>query len=91
MAEITDISLTVEQIIILKLLKILGSTFITYLTILNKQVRREDKFLGLDGLLKNLEDEEARMHQDPTVTANVPKAKGKGKKNSSEARSEESQ
>lgn len=30
------------------------------------------------------------MRQDPTVTAYVPKAKGKGKKNSSGARCEES-
>lgn len=68
----------------------LGSTFTTCLTILNKQAQREDKFLGLDELLKNLEDEEARMRQDPTVTANVPKGKVKGRKNSSGARSEES-
>ena len=81
-AEITDIPLTVEQIVTLKLLNGLGTSFSTYLTILNEQARREDKFPGLDVLLKNLEDEEARMRQDPTVTANVLKAK-KGKKTSS--------
>ena len=72
--EITDISITVDQIIVLKLLNGMGASFSTYLTILNEQARREDKFPGLDNLLKNLKDEEFRMRQDP-VTANVLKAK----------------
>lgn len=71
--EITDISLTVEQIIVLKLLNGLGFSFSTYLTILNEQARREENFPGLDELLKNLEDEESRMRQDSTVTANMLK------------------
>ena len=74
-AEINDISLSVEQIVVLKLLNGLGSSFSTYLTILNEQARREDKFPALDGLLKNLEDEEARMRQDPIAIANMLKAK----------------
>ena len=74
-AEITDISLSVEQIVVLKLLNGLGSSFSTYLTILNEQARREDKFPVLDGLLKSLEDEEARMRQDPVAIANMLKAK----------------
>lgn len=74
-AEINDISLSVEQVVVLKLLNGLGSSFSTYLTILNEQARRDDKFPSLDGLLKNLEDEESRMRQDPTATANVLKAK----------------
>ncbi len=91
-AEITDISLTVDQIIVLKLLNGLGSSFSTYLTILNEQARREENFPGLDELLKNLEDEESRMRQDPTVTANVlnTKAKRMAKKTSSGTNTEES-
>ena len=50
--EITDISLTVEQIIVLKLLNGLGSSFSTYLTILNEQARGEENSPGLDELLK---------------------------------------
>ena len=90
-AEITDISLTVEQIIVLKLLNGFGSSFSIYLTILNEQARREERFPELDELLKNLEDEESRMRQDPTVTANMlkTKAQGKAKNTPSGARSEE--
>ena len=76
-AEITDMALTVEHIVVLKLLNGLGSSFNTYLTILNEQARREDKFPALDDLLKNLEDEEARMRQDPVAVANMLKAKEK--------------
>ena len=90
-AEITDMALTVEQIVVLRLLNGLGNSFSTYLTILNEQARREDKFPALDALLKNLEDEEARMRQDPIATANVLKTKGKtnNKKHPSGAKSGE--
>ena len=90
-AEITDMALTVEQIVVLRLLNGIGNSFSTYLTILNEQARREDKFPALDALLKNLEDEEARMRQDPIATANVLKTKGKtnNKKHPSGARSGE--
>ena len=70
-------ALTVEHIVVLKLFNGLGSSFNTYLTILNEQARREDKFPALDDLLKNLEDEEARMRQDPVAVANMLKAKGR--------------
>ena len=76
-AEITDMALTVEHIVVLKLLNELGSSINTYLTILNEQAWWEDKFPALDDLLKNLEDEEARMRQDPVAVANMLKAKGK--------------
>ena len=64
-------ALIVEQIVILKLLNGLSSFFSTYLTILNKQARRDKKFPKLDDLLKNLEDEEARMRQDSIAVANL--------------------
>ena len=86
--EITDISLTVKQIVTLKLFNRLGTSFSTYFTIFNKQARREDKFPGVDDLLKNLKDKESRMRQDLTVTANVLKAK-KAKKTSSGKESKE--
>ena len=88
-SEIMDISLSVEQIIVLKLLNGLGTSFSTYLTILNEQARREEKFPALDELLKNLEDEESRVRQDPTVIANMLKAKKKAKNNPSGEESEE--
>ena len=75
--EITDMTLTVEQIVVLRLLNELGNSFSTYFTIVNEKARREDKFPALDDMLKNLEDEEARMRQDPIATVNVLKTKGK--------------
>lgn len=80
-AKITNIQLTVEQIVVFKLLNRLGGEFSTYLTILNEQARREDKFLGLDDFLKNLENKKVRMRQDPVAVANMLKTKGKAKKN----------
>ncbi len=70
-AEIIDMALTLEQIVILKLLNGLGSSFSTYLTILNKQARRDEMFSKLEDLRKNLEDEEARMRQDSIAVANL--------------------
>ncbi len=70
-AEITNMALTVEQIIILKLLNGLGSFFSTYLTILNKQARKDEKFSKLDNFLKNLEDKKAQMRQDSIAVAHL--------------------
>ncbi len=70
-AEITDMALTVEQNVILKLLNGFSSSFSTYLTILNKQARRDEKFPKLDDLLKNLEDEKAQVRQDSIALANL--------------------
>ncbi|MCJ1467309.1 hypothetical protein MMC07_005933 [Pseudocyphellaria aurata] len=65
-AEITDISLTVEQIVVLKLLNGLGTSFSAYLIILNEQARRED--ISQDWMpclktwrTKNLESASAKM------------------------------
>ena len=61
----------VEQIVFLKLLNGFSCFFSTYLTILNKQARRDEKFSKLDGLLKNLKEEEAWMQQDSIAVANL--------------------
>ncbi len=63
-------ALTVEQIVIRKLIHGLGSSFSVYLPILNEQARRDENFSKLDDLLKNLENEEARMWQDSIAVAN---------------------
>lgn len=60
-AEITDVSLIAEQIIVLSLLNGLSRSFSIYLTILNEQAQREEKFPALDGLLKHLTDEGSRL------------------------------
>lgn len=71
LAELTDMTLSIEQVVLLKLLNGLGSSFSTYLTILNEQARRDKSFPKLDELLKNLEDEESRVRQDAVSIANV--------------------
>ena len=64
-------TLSIDQVVLLKLLNGLGSSFSTYLTILNEQARRDKSFPKLDELLKNLEDEECRVRQDAVSIANV--------------------
>ncbi len=82
-AEITHMAHTIEQIVILKLLNGLCSSFLIYLTILNEQARRDKKFLKLDDLLKNLEDKKAQMRQDSIDVANLV-FKNKGNKANTE-------
>ena len=71
LAELNDMTLSIEQVVLLKLLNGLGASFSTYLTILNEQARRDKSFPKLDELLKNLEDEESRVRQDAVAIANV--------------------
>ena len=70
-AEITNMAPTLEEIVILKPPNGLGFSFFTYLTILNKQARKDKKFSKLDDLLKNLEDKEAQMRQDSIAVAHL--------------------
>lgn len=62
---------SIEQVIFLKLLNKLRTFFSTYLTIFNKQARRDKLFPKLDKLLKNLEKEESWVRQDTVAIANV--------------------
>ena len=62
---------SIEQVVLLKLLNGLGTSFSTYMTILNEQGRRDKSFPKLDELLKNHEDEKSRLMQDAVGIANV--------------------
>ncbi len=69
-------TLSIKQVVLLKLLNGLESSFSTYCTILNEQARRNKSFLKLDGLLKNLEDEESCIRQESVTVSNfISKAK----------------
>ena len=63
--------LNIEQMVLMKLLIGLRTSFLTYLTILNEQTRRDKSFPKLDTLLKNLEDEESRVRQDAIAIVNI--------------------
>lgn len=52
-------NLSIKQVVFLKLLNGLETSFLTYLTILNKQARKDKSFSKPDELLKNFEDEES--------------------------------
>ncbi len=64
-------TLSIEQVVLLKLLNRLEASFLTYLIILNDQARRDKSFPKLYELLKNLEDEESRVRQDAVAIAYV--------------------
>lgn len=64
--EITDVSLTVEQIIVLNLLNELGSSLSTYRTILNEQALREEDFPGRTDCSKTWKTE-SPMRQKPHI------------------------
>ena len=69
-------TLSIKQVVLLKLLNGLESSFSTYWTILNEQARRNKSFLKLDELLKNLEDEESCIRQESVTVSNfISKAK----------------
>ncbi len=71
LAELKNMTLSIEQVVLLKLLNGLGASFSTYLIILNEQARSDKSFPKLDELQKNLEDEESRVRQDEVAIANV--------------------
>ena len=71
MAELNNINLSIEQVMLLKLLNGLRDFFLTYLKILNEQARRDKSFPKLDELLKNLEDEESWARQDAVAIINI--------------------
>ena len=74
-----DSALTINQMIVLKMLNGLGSSFSTYLTIINEHARRDKELPDKSSLLKNLADEESRTKTTTEATANFVKKKGKGK------------
>ena len=71
LAKLNNMNLSIEQIVLVKLLNGLKVFFLTYLTILNEQTKRNKLFPKLDKLLKNLEDEESWAKQDAVAVANI--------------------
>ncbi len=70
LAELKSQNLIIEQIVILKVLNVLKSPFSTYLTVLMKSARKENKFPNLTELFQNLTDEENRQRAE-SATINL--------------------
>jgi hypothetical protein len=74
LAELKSQNLTIEQIVILKVLNVLKSSFFIYLTVLIESARKEDKFPDLGELFQNLADEENRQRVE-SATVNFARQK----------------
>jgi hypothetical protein len=62
--ELKSQNLIIEQIVTLKVLNVLKSSFFIYLIVLMKFARKEDKFLILISLFQNLVDEKNRQRAE---------------------------
>jgi hypothetical protein len=67
LAELKSQNLIIEQIVTLKVLNILKSSFFIYLIVLMKFVRKEDKFFILISLFQNLVDEKNRQRAENVI------------------------
>ncbi len=67
LAELKSQHLIIEQIVILKVLNILKSSFFIYLIVLMKSACKEDKFLILISLFQNLVDEKNRQRAENVI------------------------
>jgi hypothetical protein len=67
LAELKSQNLIIEQIVTLKVLNILKSSFFIYLIVLMKFARKEDKFLILISLFQNLVDEKNRQRAENVI------------------------
>jgi hypothetical protein len=67
LTELKSQNLIIEQIVTLKVLNVLKSSFFTYLIVLMKFARKEDKFLILISLFQNLADEKNRQRAENVI------------------------
>jgi hypothetical protein len=67
LVELKSQNLTIEQIVTLKVLNVLKSSFFIYLIVLMKSARKENKFPNLTELFQNLADEENRQKAETTI------------------------
>jgi hypothetical protein len=81
--ELKNQNLIIEQIVTLKVLNILKSPFFTYLIVLMKFARKENKFSFLTSLFQNLADEENRQRAEGVVNF-IKKGAGINRNNQSE-------
>jgi hypothetical protein len=67
LVELKSQNLIIEQIVTLKVLNILKSSFFIYLIVLMKSARKKDKFFTLINLFQNLVDEKNRQRAESVI------------------------
>ena len=72
-SKINDLKILMDNAIVIYALNNLDSQFCLYLTILNHEARQKEKLPMLSELTKNLEDEELRLKNKDTASANFAK------------------
>ncbi len=65
--ELKSQNLIIEQIVTLKVLNVLKSSFFIYLIVLMKSVRKKNKFSFLTSLFQNLANEENRQRTESVI------------------------
>ncbi len=65
--ELKSQNLIIEQIVTLKVLNVLKSSFFIYLIVLMKSARKENKFSSFTSLFQNLGNEENRQRAESVV------------------------
>ena len=58
LADLKKQKMSIEDVIIIKIINSLETTFVTYITILNKNVWNDKNMSKIDDFFKKLEDEE---------------------------------
>ncbi len=84
--ELKSQNLIIEQIVTLKVLNVLKSSFFIYLIVLMKSIRKENKFSFLINLFQNLANEENRQRAEKMINfikkeAEIKSNKQENKKN----------
>ena len=59
--EVYDLNISMKEYVLVKIINLLGPTFKTYVTILNKKARTKTALPNLEALLKSLEKEKIRL------------------------------
>jgi hypothetical protein len=80
LVELKSQNLTIEQIVTLKVLNVLKSSFFIYLIVLMKSTRKENKFSNLIELFQNLVDEENRQKAETTINLARQRAENESKR-----------
>jgi hypothetical protein len=84
LVELKSQNLIIEQIVTLKVLNVLKSSFFTYLIVLMKSARKENKFSFLTSLFQNLANEENRQRTENVINLTRQKEAEINRNNQSE-------
>lgn len=81
-SSISEQKITIEDALKIRMLNNLGPAFKTYLTVVNDQMRTDEKLEDDEVLFKAIEDEKTRMKVGQKASANFASTKSKSQGNS---------